>query len=146
VPQDRASAAHWFRAAAALGEGMGHANDGMMRLRAAGAGAGRDAAGAVRALRRAAKLQDPSGWAGLAYAHLYGAGVKQSDEMAVRAMCTSPNPDPNPDPNPNPNPNPNPAPSPEQVRAMCKAAQSGHLDSIFNLGVLWLQVRVTVTG
>ena len=77
VPCDRRAAAHWFRSAAALGEGMGHANDGMMRLRAAGAGAGREAAGAVRALRRAAKLQDPSGWAGLAYAHLYGAGVKQ---------------------------------------------------------------------
>jgi TPR repeat protein len=104
VTQDRGAAAHWFRSAAALGEGMGHANDGMMRLRE-----GRDAAGAVRALRRAAKLQDPSGWAGLAYAHLYGAGVKQSDEMAARAMCM--------------------------------AAQSGHLDSIFNIGVLWLQGR-----
>merc|ERR1740124_1565241 len=98
VEQDRRAAAHWFRSAAALGEGMGHANDGMMRLRD-----GRDAAGAVRALRRAAKLQDPSGWAGLAYAHLYGAGVAQSDEMAARAMCM--------------------------------AAQNGHLDSIFNIGV-----------
>ena len=104
VTQDRDAAAHWFRSAAALGEGMGHANDGMMRLRE-----GRDAAGAVRALRRAAKLQDPSGWAGLAYAHLYGAGVKQSDEIAARAMCM--------------------------------AAQNGHLDSIFNIGVLWLQGR-----
>ena len=104
VTQDRGAAAHWFRKAAALGEGMGHANDGMMRLRE-----GRDAAGAVRALRRAAKLQDPSGWAGLAYAHLYGAGVKQSDEMAAKAMCM--------------------------------AAQNGHLDSIFNIGVLWLQGR-----
>merc|ERR1719483_1658810 len=104
VEQDRRAAAHWFRSAAALGEGMGHANDGMMRLRE-----GRAAAGAVRALRRAAKLQDPSGWAGLAYAHLYGAGVKQSDEIAARAMCM--------------------------------AAQNGHLDSIFNIGVLWLQGR-----
>ena len=91
---------------------MGHANDGMMRLRAAGAGAGRDAARAVRALRRAAKLQDPSGWAGLAYAHLYGAGVKQSDEMAVRAMCTNPSPNPNPNLNPSPSPSPNPSPNP----------------------------------
>ena len=136
MPQDRASAAHWFRAAAALGEGMGHANDGMMRLRAAGAGAGREAAGAVRALRRAAKLQDPSGWAGLAYAHLYGAGVKQVRvrvRVRVRVSRVSPNP----------KPKPNPKQSDEMaVRAMCKAAQSGHLDSIFNLGVLWLQVRL----
>ena len=46
---------------------------------------------------------------------------------------------------PNPNPDPNPKQSDEMaVRAMCMAAQSGHLDSIFNLGVLWLQVRVRV--
>ena len=61
----------------------------------------------MRALRRAAKLRDASGWAGLGYAHLYGAGVAQSDEMAAKSLCM--------------------------------AAQHGHLDAIFNLGVLWLQ-------
>ena len=64
---------------------------------------------AIRSLRRATKQQEPSAWAGLAYAHLYGAGVPRSDERAAQSMWY--------------------------------AARMGHLDSIFNLGVLTLQGR-----
>ena len=68
VPRNRAVARHWFEAAARQGDGMGHSNAGIMQLRERRHGS------AIRSLRRAAKLHDPSGWAGLAYAHLRGAG------------------------------------------------------------------------
>ena len=66
---------------------------------------------ALRSLRRATKQREgsPTAWAGLGYAHLYGAGVPQSDERAAKAIFT--------------------------------AAKMGHLDSIYNMGVLTLRGR-----
>jgi len=103
VPCDRRAAMHWFRSAAEQGEGMGHANLGMMQLRE------RRFRSAVRSLRRATKQREASAWAGLGYAHLYGAGLPQSDERAAQSIWL--------------------------------AARMGHLDSIYNLGVLTLQGR-----
>ena len=103
VPQDHAAARLWFGLAARQGESMGHANLGMMEMRR------RRYARSSGSLRRAARLNDPSGWAGLAYAYLHGAGVPQSDELAARSMWL--------------------------------AARDGHLDSMYNLGVLSLQGR-----
>ena len=103
VPRDRAAAKHWFRSAAHQGDGMGHSYLGMMQLRS------RQYRSALRSLRRGTKLRDASAWAGLAYAHLYGAGVPQSDERAAKCMWL--------------------------------AARQGHLDSIYNLGVLTLRGR-----
>ncbi len=103
VPRDRRLAKHWFRAAAHKGDGMGHANLGLMEMREGHYGT------AIKSLRRATKLNDPSGWAGLGYAFLYGAGVPRSDERAAKAIWL--------------------------------AAKSGHLDSIYNLGVLTLEGR-----
>ena len=103
VPRDERAAEHWFCSAARQGDPMAHANYGLVQMRARKYGA------AVRSLRRAAKLGDPSGWAGLGYAHLYGAGLPQSDAMAARAVVA--------------------------------AARVGHLDSIYNMGVLALQGR-----
>lgn len=80
VKQDRAAAMHWFREAAHGGDGMGHASLGMMELR------NRRFSSALRSLRRATKLKDASAWAGLGYAHLYGAGVPQSDERAAKCL------------------------------------------------------------
>jgi len=101
VPRDTAAAAHWFAAAAAKGDPMGHANLGLVRLRAG------DGAGALPPLRRAAKRSDPSGWAGLGYAYYYGLGVRQDYALAAKALSA--------------------------------AARLGHLDAIFNLGVLALR-------
>jgi SEL1 protein len=105
VPHDRRAAEHHFRTAAHRGDGMGHAYLGMMQLRE------RRFRSAIRSLRRATRHREgaPSGWAGLGYAHLYGAGVPQSDERAAKCLWT--------------------------------AARSGHLDSIYNMGVLTLQGR-----
>ena len=103
VPCDRQAAAHWFESAAHAGDGMGHANLGMMQLRE------RRFRSAIRSLRRGTKQKEASAWAGLAFAHLYGAGLPQSDERAVQSMWL--------------------------------AARMGHLDSIYNLGVLTLKGR-----
>ncbi len=103
VPRDRAAALHWFRSAAHQGDAMGHTYLGFMQMRS-----GRYRA-ALRSLRRGTKHSDASAWAGLAYAHLYGAGVPQSDERAARCLWL--------------------------------AARLGHLDSIYNLGVLTLEGR-----
>ena len=100
VPCDRRAAAHWFRSAAHQGDGMGHANLGMMQLRE------RRFRSAIRSLRRATKFREASGYAGLAFASLYGAGLPQSDERAAKSFAL--------------------------------AAKMGHLDSIYNLGVLTL--------
>mmetsp|Transcript_68738 Transcript_68738/g.136185 ORF Transcript_68738/g.136185 Transcript_68738/m.136185 type:complete len:652 (-) Transcript_68738:406-2361(-) len=103
VPRDRGCAKHWFRAAAHASDGMGHACLGMMKLRE------RRFRSALRSLRRGTKMRDASAWAGLGYAHLYGAGVPQSDERAAKCLWL--------------------------------AARQGHLDSIYNLGVLTLLGR-----
>jgi len=103
VPRDEDAALHWFRSAAKQGDGMGHANLGMMQLRRG------QYSSAVNSLRRATKLNDVSAWAGVGYTYLYGAGVPQSDELAAKAIW--------------------------------KAAGHGHLDSIYNLGVLSLLGR-----
>ena len=80
APCDREAAMHWFRDAAHQGDGMGHANLGMMQLRE------RRFRSAIRSLRRATKHREASAWAGLGYAHLYGAGLPQSDERAAKSM------------------------------------------------------------
>ena len=103
VRRDREAAEHWFSSAAQHGDGMGHANLGLMRLRQKKYQSG------VRSLRRATKLRDVSAWAGIGYSYLYGAGVPQSDELAAKSIWL--------------------------------AARQGHLDSIFNLGVLSLLGR-----
>jgi TPR repeat protein len=81
VPRDRAAAKHWFRSAARSGDAMGHANLGLMELR------DRRFGHALKSLRRATKQNDPSGWAGLGFAFLYGAGVPQSDERAAQCLA-----------------------------------------------------------
>lgn len=83
VPCDREAALEWFRSAAHTGDGMGHANMGMMQLRE------RRFRAAIRSLRRATKSNEASAWAGLGYAHLYGAGLPQSDEKAAQSMWTA---------------------------------------------------------
>ena len=98
VPRDKAAAEHWFAQAAQRSDPMGHANLGLMRLRA------RDGAGALGPLRRAAKRNDPSGWAGIGYAYYYGLGLPQNHMLAAKAIAA--------------------------------AARLGHLDAIYNLGVL----------
>ena len=105
VPRDRRAAMCHFRSAAHAGDGTGHAFLGLMRLKEHRFKA------ALRSLRRATKRKEaaPAGWAGLGYAHLYGAGVPQSDEKAAKAIWL--------------------------------AARMGHLDSIYNMGVLTLQGR-----
>ena len=105
VPCDRRAAQHWFRSAAHQGDSTGHANLGMMQLRE------RRFRSALRSLRRATRQPEgsASAWAGLAYAHLYGAGVPQNDERAAKCMWT--------------------------------AAKMGHLDSIYNMGVITLTGR-----
>jgi len=103
VPRDRSAAMDWFRSAARQGDGMGHTYLGMMHMRE------RRYQTALRSLRRGTKQRDASAWAGLAYAHLYGAGVPQSDERAAKCLWL--------------------------------AARLGHLDSIYNLGVLTLEGR-----
>ena len=103
VPRDKGSAMHWFKAAARKGDGMGHANYGMMQLRA------KKYRGALRSLRRATQLRDVSAWAGVGYAYLYGAGVPQDDGLAAKSIWL--------------------------------AAKQGHLDSIYNMGVLALLGR-----
>jgi len=80
VPRDRAAAEQWFKSAAHQGDAMGHAYYGMMQLR------GKRYRSALRSLRRATKQRDASAWAGLGYAHLYGAGVPQSDERAAKCL------------------------------------------------------------
>jgi len=60
---------------------MGHAYLGMMQLRS------RRYRAALRSLRRGTKHRDASAWAGLGYAHLYGAGVPQSDERAAKCLA-----------------------------------------------------------
>ena len=92
-----------FRAAARRGDANGHAFLGLSRLRE------RRYRSALKSLRRATQQREgaPTGWAGLGYAHLYGAGVPQSDELAARSIWM--------------------------------AAKSGHLDSIYNMGVLTLR-------
>eukprot|EP00966_Prymnesium_polylepis_P025284 583197-Prymnesium_polylepis.1 len=61
VPRDEDAALHWFRSAARQGDGMGHANLGLMQLRRGQYRA------AVDSLRRATKLHDVSAWAGVGY-------------------------------------------------------------------------------
>mmetsp|Transcript_105823 Transcript_105823/g.194073 ORF Transcript_105823/g.194073 Transcript_105823/m.194073 type:complete len:729 (+) Transcript_105823:60-2246(+) len=80
VPRDREAARNWFQSAADKGEPQGLANLGMMQLRA---GEYNDA---VKSFRRAAKRNDLSGWAGLGYAFLYGAGLPQSDKLAAKSI------------------------------------------------------------
>lgn len=80
VPRDRAAARKWFQSAADKGEPQGLANLGMMQLRAG------EYVDAVKSLRRSAKRNDLSGWAGLGYAFLYGAGLPQSDKLAAKCM------------------------------------------------------------
>jgi SEL1 protein len=80
VPRDCAAAMHWFRSAAHQGDAMGHTNLGFVQLRS------RRYREALRSLRRGTKHRDASAWAGLAYAHLYGLGVPQSDERAAKCM------------------------------------------------------------
>lgn len=80
---------------------MGHANLGLMLLRAGNGDA------AIGPLRRAAKRNDPSGWAGLGYAYYYGVGLKRDLKLAAKAIAA--------------------------------AAKLGHLDAIYNLGVLALK-------
>ena len=80
VPRDKDAALHWFRSAAKQGDGMGHANLGLMQLRRG------QHHSAVKSLRRATKLRDISAWAGVGYTYLYGAGVPQSDELAAKAI------------------------------------------------------------
>lgn len=81
VPRDTDAALHWYRSAARQGDGMGHANLGMMQLRRGHHHA------AWRSFRRATKLRDLSGWAGIGYAYYYGAGVPQSDDLAAKAIA-----------------------------------------------------------
>ena len=105
VPEDKRAAQDWFTSAAQQGDATGHANLGMMQLRQ------RRYHSAVRSLRRATKQPEgsASAWAGLGYAHLYGAGVPRSDEKGAKAIWN--------------------------------AARLGHLDSIYNMGVLTLAGR-----
>jgi len=83
VARDVSAAEHWFRAAAAKGDPMGHANLGLVRLRAG------DGAAAIGPLRRAAKRGDPSGWAGLGYAYYYGVGLRQDRALAAKSMAAA---------------------------------------------------------
>jgi len=80
VRRDRKAAFHWFRSAARQGDGMGHANLGLMLLRQ------KKYRSAAKSLRRATKLRDVSAWAGIGYSYLYGAGVPQSDELAAKSI------------------------------------------------------------
>jgi TPR repeat protein len=77
---------------------MGHANLGLTLLRSGNGHA------ALGPLRRAAKRNDPSGYAGLSYAYYYGLGLKRDPARAAKAMAA--------------------------------AARLGHLDAIYNLGVM----------
>ena len=92
VPRDREAALHLFSLAAKRGEPSAHSAIGYINLRR------RHYARAVAAFRRAAKLNDPSGWAGIGMAYLYGAGLPQSDELGAKVRLdlldissTSPN-------------------------------------------------------
>lgn len=80
APRDRRAAKHWFRSAAHQGDAMGHANYGLVLLRE------RRFREALRSLRRATRKRDASAWAGMGYAHLYGAGVPRSDERAAKCI------------------------------------------------------------
>ena len=100
VPCNIAAAERLFESAARRFDPSAHANLGLLKLR-------RGDPKCVASLRRAAKRSDPSGWAGLGYAYLYGVGVAQSDELAAKALWV--------------------------------AASRGHLDAIYNLGVLMLR-------
>mmetsp|Transcript_74896 Transcript_74896/g.118397 ORF Transcript_74896/g.118397 Transcript_74896/m.118397 type:complete len:651 (-) Transcript_74896:107-2059(-) len=80
IPRDRKKAFEIFLKASRMGDGQGHACVGMMLLQDG------KYADALKYLRRAAKLNDASGWAGLAYAYLYGAGVPQNDKLAAKCM------------------------------------------------------------
>jgi len=80
VKRDKVLAKHWFRSAAIAGEPTAHAALGMMLMR------GKEYKAAIASLRRGAKLNDPSGWAGLGYAYLHGAGLPQSDERAAKSL------------------------------------------------------------
>ena len=80
VPRDQKAAFHWFHSAARQGDGMGHANLGLMLLRR------KKYQSAIKSLRRATKLRDVSAWAGMGYAYLYGAGAPQSDVLAAKSI------------------------------------------------------------
>ena len=83
VPCDKRAAYQMVKEAAHLGDGTGHAHLGLMRLRE------RKFRAAIRSLRRATKVNEASAWAGLGYAHLYGAGLPQSDERAAQSLWTA---------------------------------------------------------